>query len=132
MNNSYRTFFSNNFKKCYNNKNIFNMYNSSVNSQRFLISFSNKFYMTGLNNIMNIQNFKNNFPMIITGQVTTTELDNETSLQEVLPTNGNIAVNFNAFYMQGIIFIKIDREPVEHLGAVQPRSVGNAKAARID
>jgi hypothetical protein len=38
--------FSTFFKQNSNNKNIFNMFNSSTNSQKFRMTFSNKFFMS--------------------------------------------------------------------------------------
>jgi hypothetical protein len=108
MNNSYRTFFTHNFKKTFNNKNIFNVHNSCTNSKRSLIMFSNKFYMTSLHTLFdNTQFLKNNFPQIITGQLDKAEViaESDTAL-DVVPLNGKTIFNYFLFNKLGNFIIK--------------------------
>jgi hypothetical protein len=103
------------------------MYSSSTNTKRFLISFSNKLYMTKLNTLLeNTQFMKNNTPQIITGQISKTEADREATIQELLPLSGNIVLNYFLMCKHGNLEIKIDREPVEHLDALKSSSDRNA------
>jgi hypothetical protein len=105
MNNSYRTFFSSNFKKTFNNKNIFNVFNTNTNSQKSLTSFSNKYYMTKLNALMNTQNLNKNFSLLVTGLISPSEAAKETDIQEVLPLNGDLITSLYLVCKHGMYLL---------------------------
>ncbi len=94
MNSFGNKFFSRNFKNFTNNKNVFKMFNTNTNSHKFLINFSNKFYFTKVNTLINsIQTIKT-IPMFRL-EDNTTELDVEESINSIVPIgSGSIFQNY--------------------------------------
>jgi hypothetical protein len=77
-----------------NNKNVFKMFNTNTNSQKFLINFSNKFYFNKVSTMINSIHTIKTIPMLRV-EDNTNELDTDETVKSIIPIgNGSVFLNY--------------------------------------
>ena len=114
------------FKHTFNNKSVFNVYNTSTNSQKVLINFSNKCF---IDRAIFLDNNPSLVKTDILGSKTLSgEMKNGAESEKL--ENDAIKVGDGLSMLQGLFLVRhgiysliIDREVVEHLDPVANREV---------